>query len=320
MITMKKNRHQFFTKSGLCFFLFASVLFLSGMALPGRAEVIDRVVAVVGGDVVTLSDLDAFCAQFPDVPREKVLELLIEDMLVEQEAKRQGIHVTDAEVEASVQSRMAQLGVSEEEFNRLLVEQGLTLDQFKQNVREKLMKFKFVQQQVRGGIEVSDEEALNFYRLHQKEFQAGDKYHLAHILLPFPLSTDLEQQEKIRKLAAELRQRIVKGEDFAEIARKYSRGGNASGGGDIDWLSLSDMNPSFQKALEGLKTGDVTAPFETDQGMHILKIIERKGAELVPFEDVKQKIYEYLYEQRMQEELLKLVAEIKDRTPIERKL
>jgi len=309
-------------KSGLYLFLFlAAALSGGGMAATAHAEVIDRIVAIVGGDVITLSDLDAFSAIYPDAPREKVLEILIEDMLVEQEAKRQGIAISDAEVEASVQSRMAQLGVSEEEFNKALGEQGMTMDQFRQNIREKLMKFKFVQQQVRGGIDVSDEEMLNYYRLHQQDFQSGERYHLAHIFLPFPLATDIEQQEKIRKLAGELYQRILKGESFAEIAKKYSREDRtAANGGDMDWVNLGEMNSAFQKALEGKKVGDITPPFETDQGMHILKIIEAKEGEHLPFKEVKPKIYDYLYDQKIEEELLKLVSEIKERTPIERKL
>ena len=305
--------------------IFASAVFMTLTAFV-RAEVVDRVVAVVGGEVITLRELDEFSEQFPDTPREKALELLIEDTLIGQEAKKQGITVTDSEVESSVQSRIAQLNVSEEEFKKMLQDQGLTMEQFKDKVRQRLMKFKFVEHQIRGQIEVSDEEILNYYRLHPEQFRAGEQIHLAHIFLPFPLANDPEQQEKVRKLAAELRDRIVRGEDFVEIAKKYSQLRRMTQEGkeevvwDIGWLKEDDMDSKLRAATAALAPGSVSMAFETDKGLHILKVMERKGAEIMPLAQVKQNIYDRVYDQKIQEELYKILQDIKDRTPIERKL
>lgn len=284
-----------------------------------RGEVIDRVVAVVGPDIVTLSELEEFSQQLPQMTKEEVLNVLIEDLLIEQEAKRIGITVSDAEVEASIQARMAQFNMSEQEFARTLVEQGMSIEEFKEKLRSRIMKMKFVQHEVRGGIDVSDEEVLNFYKLHQDDFRAGKEVHLAHIFLPFPLSEDVEQQEKVRKLAAELKQKIDGGTDFADLAKKYSRS-NPDGGGDIGWLKYGDMNPAFVGAIKDLNPGQTTDPFESDTGVHILKIIEIKESEVVPFEQVKDRIADYLYDIKLQEQLNRLVDEIKERTPIEIKL
>ena len=148
-----------------------------------------------------------------------------------------------------------------------------------------------------------------------------EKIHLARILLPFPVRVDMEQREQIRQLANELYERIVAGEDFVEICNKYSRGGgNDEKCGDIGWMKLDGMVPAFRKAIEGLDTGDVTPPFETGRGMYILMIVERKRSDVIPFEEVKDRIYNRLYDLEVQEVLYKLVQEIKERTPIERKL
>lgn len=294
---------------------YAAILIVAAFRINARAELVDRIVAVVGGEIITLSELKQFNAQSPDLEQEKVLELLIEDLLIEQEARRQGITISDAEVEASLQSQMAQLGVSEEEFGEMMKSEGVTIVQLKERIRSKLIKFKFVQQQIRGGIDLSEEEMLNFYKKNPDLFRAAAKAHLGHIFLPFPMSRNETQMGKARALAADLHKRISEGEDFGELSEQYSKGG-----GDLGWLRPDEMMPSFARAIKGLEAEEVSEPFETDQGVHLLKVIEFKESEVMSFEDVRDRIYAYLYDQRIQEELFRLVRDIKERTPIERKL
>lgn len=289
-------------------------------AVSRSGELIDRVVATVGKDVITLSELIEFNAQFSDLSKEDALEALIDDILVEQEARRVGIEISDAEVEANIQTRMAQLSVSETEFNALLAEQGLTPQAYRERVRAKIMKFKFVQGQMRGGIDISDEDVLNYYRTHPDEFVVESEIRIAYLFLPFPLSGDVAQMDKIRTLANELRARIEKGEDFAALVKQYSKGPAIEDGGDMGWVNIEDLNFNFRAALTQTTVGFVTDAFETDNGMNILKVTEVKNAQTVPFDQVKDAIFQRIYEIKIQDEMTRMVREIKQRTPIERKL
>lgn len=304
------------TRKSKLFNFSAFVVFVLAYAAAGYgAELIDRIVAVVGGEVITYRELEAFTDQFPQMSKEEALEIMIDDMLIEQEAKRQGINVTDVELEAAFQSHLAQLGLTEDKFAQMLSQQGMTMDQFKELLRGKIIKMRFVRGEIRGEIEVSEEEMLNYYRVHNEEFQKSPEMHLALIIVPIPSGADVQQEEQARKLAGEIYERAAAGEDFNELTARYSKGG-----GDIGWVAEDEMNEAFAKAVKGLKAGDVCEPFEGEKGLYILKVVEVRSAAVVPFEEVKEKIFEKLYEIKIQEHLDRLVARIKERTPIERKL
>jgi peptidyl-prolyl cis-trans isomerase SurA len=309
---MRKFRKQKNCRFNLCTAIFAV---LAWATLSYGAELIDRIVAVVGGEVITYRELESFTDQFPQMSKEEALEMMIDDMLIEQEAKRQGINVTDVELESAFQTRLAQLGVTEEKFREMLAQQGMTVEQFRELLRGKLVKMRFVKMEIRGEIEVSEEEMLNYYRVHSEEFQKSPEVHLALIIIPIPNNADAQQIEQVRKLANEIYERARAGEDFNELIASYSKGG-----GDIGWVAEDEMNENFAKAIRGLKAGEVSEPFETERGLNILKVVEVRSAQAIPYEEAKEEIFEKLYDIKIQEHLDRLVARIKERTPIERKL
>lgn len=296
-------------------FLCVIVLVLTWNTITYSAELIDRIVAIVGSEVITYRELEAFTDQFPQMSKEEALEIMIDDILIEQEAKNQGINVTEVELEAALQSRLAQLGVSEEKFKEMLAQQGMTVEQFREMLRGKLIKMRFVKMEIRGEIEVSEEEMLNYYRVHNEEFRKSPAIHLALIIIHLPTSLASQQAEQAVKLAREVYERARAGEDFYELITRYSKGG-----GDIGWVEEDELNEAFARAVKGLKAGDVSEPFETERGLNILKVVEVRDAEAIPFEEAKEAIFEKLYEIKIQEHLDGLVEKIKERTPIERKL
>ncbi len=284
------------------------------------AELIDRVVAVVGGEIVALSELQEMSQRVPDVPLEKLLETLIEEKLVEIQAQRLGVEVSDNEVETAVQRQIAQMGVGTDEFEKLLEREGLTMEKYRARIRAELRKVKFVKSSIGGDVDVSEDEILNYYRRHPDEFRAQEEIHLARIFLPFPMGADAQERERVRELAGTIRAEVTKGRDFAELAKKYSKSSNAGGGGDLGWVNPKELVPAFKKAVAGLEAGKVTKVIELARGCNLLFIVDRKSADILPFEDVKEKIRQYLYSKKIAEELNKLISELKLKIPIERML
>lgn len=295
-------------------------IFISAPGYADGRELVDRVVAVVGGEVITLSEVNEIAANAPDMPAEKVLETLIDEKLIEIEARKKGVEATDSEVEAAIERHIEEMGVSKNEFEALLQQGGLSMDEYRKKVRNDLIKVKFVKSNIQGDVTVTDEDALNYYRRHQEDFRAGEEIHLEHIFLPFPMEADEEQRAQVRALAQKVRAKAMAGEDFTALAKTYSKGGDASSGGDLGWVVPKDLVPAFAEAVKDLKSGQVSEVVELEGGCHLLFAVDRKTAEFMPFEDVKEKIQQYLYSVKIAEQLDKLVSDLKQEIPIERLL
>jgi len=297
-----------------------SAILVSAPGYAGERELVDRVAAVVGGEVITLSEVNEIAASAPDMPAEKVLETLIDEKLIEIEARKKGVEATDSEVEAAIERHIEEMGISKNEFEALLQKEGLSMKEYREKIRSDLIKVKFVKSNIQGDVTVTDDEALNYYRRHQENFRAGEEIHLAHIFLPFPMEADEEERAQVRALAQKVRAKAMAGEDFTALVKTYSKSGDASAGGDLGWVVPKDLVPAFAEAVKDLKSGQVSEVVELEGGCHLLFAIDRKTAEFMPFEDVKEKIQQYLYSVKIAEQLDKLVSELKQEIPIERLL
>jgi len=286
----------------------------------GERRVVDRVVAVVAGEVITLSELTDYSRLVPDLPLDQVLEKVIEEKLIEIEARRQGIEVTEVEIDAAIETQVAKLGVEMGDFEEILKQEGLTLEKYREKLRAELTKVKYMKGHLRGEVEVTEEETLNYYRRHPEQFRGEAMVHIARIFLPVPLEADARERRKVNELANEIISRVAAGEEFAKLAKKYSRGSNAPNGGDLGWMRPDGLIPAFKTAVASMEVGDVSGVIELRNGLNLLYMVEKKSAGVTPFEDVKEKIYQILYSQKVGEEINKIVSNLKLEVPIERML
>jgi len=283
-------------------------------------ELLDRVVAVVGGEVITLSELREASATSPDVPSDKLLEQLIEEKLIEIKAREMGVSISDDEVEAAMERHMAQMGISREQFEQMIAQRGVSVDRYKEIIRTELMKVKFVKGNIQGEIDISEEEMLNYYRRHPEKFRSKPEIELARIFLPFPQGASPAKREEVVSLAREIRNRAKAGESFEKLAREYSKGPNASQGGSLGWVNPDYLMPEFRDAISGLPVKEVSEVIILDNGCHLLYVKDKREAKALPFEEVRERVRQELYSRKIGEELDKLVSEMKQQVPIERKL
>ncbi len=290
---------------GLCIWL--------ALFAKARAEIIDRVVAVVNDEVITLSELDEACLPYfqkylPGIKdpleeeqmvrriRQEVLERLIEEKLISQELQKYHIQVSDQEVEDFVQNMVRQMG-GEERFREFLAAQGLTLMEYREKVREQIRKLKLIQGSVRARIVITDEDLRRYYKEH---YLSGNQrvYVLAAIVN--------QDQNKIKEAAQELSQ----GKSFQEVARRYSElPGSGEGLGSF---KLEELAPEVRKILLDMKPGEVSPPVKVGETWQIFKVLEIKEEPPVPFEEVKEEIYQKLYQKELDEYFKKWLKELKE--------
>jgi len=297
-------------RKALLIIIIGLTLVMSVFVPTGKVEVLDRIVAVVNGDIITMQEIDTrlkpvlkqnSAQSKTDINqiRRQILELLIERKLIEQESKKLGISVSEKEVDQAIERIKKLNSVTQEEFEANVDRMGMTIAMVRSDLYMQLSKMKLINREMRPRIIISDNQIEAYYRAHIEEFQQENKVHLKNIQLQLPPNaSEAVVQQKLdhaRKIIAE----IKKGRDFSDAAREYSKGPNAAAGGDMGLVAWDDMSPEIRKALEELKDGGISEPVRLGQTIQILKIVARFGSSEKALAAAKKRIQEILVSQEL---------------------
>lgn len=255
---------------------------------------LDHIVAVVEEDVVLRSELDREIsvtrAQLrgsgqpippPDVLERAVLEELILARLQSAAAAKAGITVTDEEVDAAVASIAERNGITVNQLRQILGNSGINYGSFRENIRKQILEANFQRQQLGGSIEVSEGEIDNYLRKNPVKAAKGklvNQTRARHILIRTGERTSAQDA---RNRLETLRGRIVNGEDFGVLARANSDDtASALRGGELGWINPGDTTPEFESAMNSLQVNEISQPFKTSFGWHIVKVEERRQQDI----------------------------------------
>jgi len=265
------------------------ILFFSSRS--HAAVLLDRVVAIVNQDVITWSELykameaDASpkVKELRDDEKRKIfkeneaffLETLINVRLQLQEAKNLGIRVSDEELQEAIGNIQKKYSMSEAAFGESLKIEGFTYAEYKKRLREQIIISKLVNMEIRNKIVITDEDLNKFVAENKEILENTERYKISQILLKKQKDTD---NSKIEEKAGELLRKIEQGGSFSDLAQQYSEDPSAKAGGDLGLLKKSQLNKIFIDILSGMKPGDVSKPFWTESGLHIIKLESRAEA------------------------------------------
>jgi len=300
------------------------------MAIPGAAalfaEVVDRVVAKVNDEVITLYDLDqaedSLMRQMgEEIPagrradvRRKVLDQLITKKLIDHKARSLGIAATEADIDAAQKDVLSRGRITEAELRRSLASQGLSYETFRADLRDQIEKARLISMEIQAKIDLSEERLSNYYYEHIDQYtgRAG-----VRIGLIFLRRGDETNKTSVKARAEELQLHLDAGEPFEELAARYSEGPAASIGGDLGFIESGSLSPLIAKAIAPLAEGGVSAPVESKAGIHFIKLVERSEGEKRPFEKVRDQIHEILYNQEAEKRFNRWIQELKKKAYIE---
>jgi len=295
--------------------------------------VVDRVIAVVNKDVITLSELQESVAYYlyeskrPAPPggekalREQLLRRMVEQRLQLQEAEREKITVEDAEMNEQMAEIMKRAGVpSQADLERVVKAEGLTLESFRKRVREQIMIQKVIRRKVALRVSVTEGEIERYFLENRDKLETGLSYHARHILIALAAPGREADWEAARLRAEEVWDMIRAGGDFAELARKYSQDPSARDGGDLGVLKQGELASEIEGRILRVRPGEALAPFRTGLGYHIFKLEWKEGLSGQALAQTKQQIREILFRQKYQARLEAWLEEIKRRAIIEIRL
>lgn len=293
-----ESREQFPVFRFLFQFLFTvysslcSVFFLSC----SPAQPPSPLLATVNGDGVTLAEFQNYVQteqwKFGEVQsakaKEKLLDGFLKDHLLLTEAKRRGINVSSQEINESVQKFKSHYP-KEEEFEKLLSLKGSSFEEFEERRAKELTIQKLVEAVVDKELKLSGEDLKKYYQEHRGEFQHGEEVHARQLV------TDSKEK------AQALREMLLKGTPFEEVALKYSLSPDRKEGGDLGWFERGRMPKEFDAICFSLPVMELSPVVQTPYGYHLFQILEKRGAGELSFEEVQTKIRERLKSQRGRE-------------------
>lgn len=276
-------------------------LALSAM-LVGCSNGDDESVATVNGEKITKAELnEALTEQYG----QEVLNNLIANKIVELEAKKQKVSVTKDEIEAEYKDYVDQYG-GEESFKQLLSSYNMDVEDVKKDIKNYLLTKKVMEDYV----DIKDDELKSYFEENKDSYNQAEQVEASHILV------DDE------KTAKEVIKKLNDGEDFAKLAKEYSTDtGTKDKGGYLGYFGRGEMVEAFENAAFSMKVGSISSePVKTDFGYHIIKVTDKKEVKEAKFEDVKDKVYQDLLEQKVNEQYTKWLSEKMDEYKIENKL
>lgn len=312
------------------FILILFVLVIHGGA---RASILlDRVVAVVNKEVITWSDLyramefeasDEMKA-LKDEEKRKIfkenegifLESLIDVKLQLQAAKKLGIDATIEEVNEAIEGIKKKYSLNEEALIESLRKEGFILEGYKKKLAEQITLSKVVSQQVRGKIVVSENEVKKYIEENKDAIGDGEGYRVKQIFFKRPDNS--ADRKATEEKANTVLQRVKAGEDFSSLAKEYSDDPAGKAGGDLGFIKKAHMAREFIDVVSRMNVGDVSQPFWTDRGLHIVKLEEKSGSRNI--DELKEDVRNKLLEKRFSEEYKNWIRGLREKAYIEIRL
>ncbi|SME94083.1 SurA N-terminal domain-containing protein [Desulfovibrio gilichinskyi] len=285
-------------------------------------KVVDGIVAVVNGDIITLYEMNdkmapimkqfgksistADAQQIKNI-RSQILDRMINEMIIDQEAKKLKVIVSEQDIDGEINRIKESSNLSDEDFLRQLALQKTNLEDFKETLRKDIRKHRLVSYKVKNKVVVTEKEIENVWNSTQTDQgSVKESVHLKLILFPDGVSAD------------DIREEIISGKmTFEEAADKYTAGPGAGSGGDLGVLEWDDLAQTWHDALDGLKVGDISQVFKVQQSSALLKLDSFEKQTTKSFADSRDVIYERLYREKQDAVFNDFINKLREKAVIE---
>lgn len=309
----------------------AAILFWPGSV---RAEIVDRIVAVVNDDIILASELDQVLKPLEaslknqgygaderqrllDSQRRKMLERLVTEKLTDQQVRRHNLKVTEAEVDATIQRIRTANKLSEQELRHAIELDGMTFDTYREEIRDKVLRARLVNREVKSKIVITDEDIKSYYNAHKDQYVGSTKYDLRHILLRVSPEANQAEKERVKAQIDLLRKRLRAGEPFDKLAGLFSEAPTASQGGRLGVFGTQLLTEEIRQALKGLDAKQYSQVVETDQGYQIFYVEDIISTGGKTLEQATPEIYEKLFAEVVDQKFSTWIDDLRKRSHVQ---
>jgi len=250
---------------------------------------LDRVVAIVEKEVITEIELQEAIQtslnyskknniskeQYQSLVRSEVLDNLIQKSLIEQYGAQSGYTVGQKKIDAFLKNISKKNSTTVEGLKKIIEKDGLKFGHFIDNIRYELLLKQIKNKEIGAAINISDFEIES--QLRKNAILNPDVFNISHILIQNPSSASVSELEANYEKSMEIYKILLSKKNFKDVAKKYSEDGSAKNGGDLGWKKEKDLPQLFNDQISKINVGEITKPFESPNGFHILKLNDKKG-------------------------------------------
>src|SRR5579859_564938 len=299
----------------------------------GEGKVVEEIIARVNNEIITSSELEkARSAAAEDAQQEcsgrctpEQLQVAVEDRqkfalrdlidqsLLAQRGKDMSINVEGDVVKQLDQVRIQNKLDSMEKLEAAVTKEGLNWDDFKNNIRNKLLTQEVIRREVGSHITIGRDESMKYYEEHKKEFIKPEQVALRAIEISTEGKKDADLAD-LKKKTDDLLRRIKEGEDFATLAKRFSDGSTAQQGGFLGVYKRGELSKQLEDQVFAMKKNQLTDVIETKQGFLILQVLERYEEGEQPFDKVENEIMDHLYSERMEPALREYLKTLREQS------
>jgi parvulin-like peptidyl-prolyl isomerase len=298
------------------------ILALGGALL--RADIVEEIVAIVNGEVITLSDYkeqfnsmvqllrsqlsgEAYFKEYEKL-KDNLLDMMITDLLLLQKAREKGLNVKE-QVKATIEQIKKQNHLeSDEELMQAMRSQGIEYNQWVKQLEENYLRQAVIYSEVDRTIVLDDSEIVQYYKQKPQEFVVPPEFHIKVIYLS---STNPGVEEKKQEISAKLKN----GGKFEDLVAEYSEGPKDNGG-DLGFFKKGEMDKALEAAVEKLKVGEISDWVEARNGWYLIKLEEKKDSYQKKFDEARKEIEEKIYLEKRQKKIEEYVNKLKEESYI----
>jgi peptidyl-prolyl cis-trans isomerase SurA len=298
-------------------------------------EVIDRIVAVVNNDVISLEDLNAQIKPYldkiyamgypPDKERQMILKVredvlnqMIDQKLTDQEIDRYKITASDKEVDNAIERIKQANSLTDETFRQALSKEGITFEDYRKRTKEHVLRSMLVNREIKSKVVITKEDIKAYYDAHPDQYGGLEvKYHLANVMVKYSDNTDPTSRIQIQLKLQEILQDLKSGKSIDDVIRMYSSNTVKVQGGELGTFSASTLDPKIREALAAMQPGQYSGIIDTDYGPQIFRLLDKVNAAGKTIEDASAQIENKLYKDIVDQKFAKWLEELRSRSHIQ---
>jgi len=304
------------------------VAFLLLLSSKGQARVVEKIVAVVGSEIILQSEVEERAApMMADVAaisnpgqraaraaavRRQTLEHMVDKQLLVQEAAELKVSVSSDEVDKSIEQIKKDYNLTDAQLREELHKQGMSLAAYRQNTKREILRYRIINIAVGSKVSVSDADVQGYYERHMQA--ANLQVRASHIFLAIPEGADAATTQEKEKQALLLLRRAQSGEDFSRLAREYSEDtATRAEGGDLGWFGKDILPKPIEELVFSMKVDEIRGPVRADRGFHVIKLLGRRAQDPKPLSEVRDQIRGQLRQREMERQTKNFLTELRKR-------
>ena len=296
---------------------------------PVSAEINNRVVAIVNDNLVTLHELNRKIKEVTGLSpqelhekgeedyleaRRQILEILINEKITQEKIKEIGIAVTEKRVEAAIERIKQNNHWTQEDLLARLKEDGISYETYYDRMKRNLERMELIEFEVKSKIIIREEMIAQYYEAHKADFASAGRVHLAGIFLLTRTPEDRAAMRRLEQQGKEILARLKAGEDFGELAGRYSQGPGAGEGGDLGVFKTNQLDPELRTVLQAIPEGGNSDLIVRPNGIQIIKVIQKEAEKMRSLEEMRNAIYEILYQEEVNRRFMSWIKELRERS------